>query len=152
VTTAALAAGMAFAQAPAPAAPAQPRAGRTWAGHKGAMKGRMLRALNLTDAQKQQARGIFQQAKQSAKPLGQQLRTNRQALAEAVKANNVSLIQSLSREQGNLRGQLLAVRSEAMAKVYATLTPEQKAKADELRQNTRERMKQRREQRKANNG
>jgi|1185.fasta_scaffold205783_2 protein CpxP len=128
-----LAAGMAFAQAPA---------------HRHA---RMFQQLNLTDTQKQQAKTVFEQAKQAAQPLAQQLKMNREALAAAVKANDVARIDSLSREQGNLRGQLLAVRSEAMAKVYATLTPEQKAKADELRTKVRERMKQRSEHRKANN-
>jgi Spy/CpxP family protein refolding chaperone len=108
----------------------------------------MLRALNLTDVQKQQARTFFEQAKQNAQPLTQQLRQNRQALAAAVKASDVAQIQSLSAQQGNLQGQLLGIRSEAMAKVYATLTPEQKAKADEMRQKVRERFK----QRKQNNG
>jgi Spy/CpxP family protein refolding chaperone len=147
---AAMAVGMAFAQTPA--APAQPRQGRIWAQHKGALRSAMLRQLNLTDAQKQQAKTILQQAKQSAQPLREQLRTNRQALAAAVKANDVAQIHSLSAQQGNLQGQLLGIRSEARAKVYATLSPEQKAKAGEMRQKVRERIKQRMEQRKENNG
>lgn len=145
-----MAAGIALAQTPA--APAQPGKGRMWAQHKGALRGAMLRQLNLTDAQKQQAKTILQQAKQNAEPLRQQLKTNREALAAAVKANDVAQIHSLSAQQGNLQGQLLGIRSDARAKVYATLTPEQKAKADEMRQKIRERMKQRMEQRKANNG
>src|SRR4051812_46405967 len=147
-TVAAMAAGMALAQAPA--APAHPRAGRMIAGQ--AMRGRMLQALNLTDAQKQQAKSVMQQAKQNAQPLRTQLKANREALAAAVKANDVAQIHSLAAQQGNLQGQLLGIRSEARAKVYATLTPEQKAKADEMRQKVRERMKQRFEKREANNG
>ena len=58
----------------------------------------------------------------------------------------------MRRSRGTWQGQLLDIRSEARAKVYALLTPEQKAKADEMREKVRERMKQRFEKRKANNG
>jgi Spy/CpxP family protein refolding chaperone len=147
-TVAAMAAGMAIAQTPA--APGQPRPGKMSAKH--GMNGRMLRALNLTEAQKQQAKAAFQQAKQNAGPLATQLRENRQELAAAVKANDVAKIHSLSAQQGHLQGQLLGIRSEAMAKVYATLTPEQKAKAGETRSKVRERIKERIGKRKAKNG
>ena len=42
-----------------------------------AMRKRMFQALNLTDAQKQQAKTFMQQAKQNAQPLRTQLRANR---------------------------------------------------------------------------
>ncbi len=138
---AALACGMAFAQtAPAPA----PQPGQAKTGIRARVRQRMMQALNLTDAQKQQAKTIFQQARQSSQPVRQQLQQNRDALAAAVKANDTAQIQSLSNQQGQLRGQLLAIRSEAMAKFYNTLTPDQKAKADQMHQRIRERMQQRR--------
>src|SRR6476469_6723346 len=116
-TVAALAAGMAMAQSPAaPAAPAQPRAGKAWGEHRGAIRQRMAQELNLNDAQKEQAKTIFQQARQNAQPLAQQLKQNREALAAAVKANDVAQIHSLAAQQGNLRGQMTGVRLEAMAK------------------------------------
>jgi Spy/CpxP family protein refolding chaperone len=150
-TVAAMAAGMAIAQTPAPTAGQdQPRAGKRMA--KQAMRGRMARALNLTPAQKEQAKAIHQQARQKAQPLAKQLKANREALAAAVKANDVAQIHSLSAQRGNLQGQLLGIRSEARAKVYATLTPEQKAKADQIRERVGERMKQRFEKRKAARG
>jgi Spy/CpxP family protein refolding chaperone len=150
-TVAAMAAGLALAQAPAPTAGQdQPRAGKRMA--RQAMKGRLARALNLTPAQKEQAKSIHQQARQNAEPLMKQLKTNREALAAAVKANDVAQIHSLSAQRGNLQGQLLGIRSEARAKVHATLTPEQKTKADQLRQRVGERMKQRLEKRKAARG
>jgi Spy/CpxP family protein refolding chaperone len=132
---AAVAAGMAFAQAPV---------------SRHARAGRMFQQLNLTDAQKAQAKTVFQQERQSVQPLMQQLKTNREALAAAVKANDTARIDALAKEQGILHGQLLAARTEAMAKVYATLTPEQKAKADALRQQQHDRMKQRFGNRKSN--
>lgn len=138
-TVAALAAGMAVAQTPtpapeAPAAKAHPRA---------AMRQRLAQALNLTDAQKEQAKAIFQEARQTAQPLRQQLKDNQQALSAAVKANDAAQIQQLSGTQGNLRGQVLAIRSGAMAKFYALLTPDQRAKADQIHQHVQQRFNRR---------
>jgi len=127
---------MAFAQAPAPATP-QPDPGK--AGMKPrAMHHRMLKALNLTAAQRQQAKTIFQQTKQNVQPIVQQAKQNREALAAAVKANDTAKIQQLAAQQGNLKGQVLAMRSDSIAKFYATLTPEQRTKAEELQQKLRQ--------------
>jgi protein CpxP len=135
----ALASGMMFAQAPSPSPNSNPQARP-----HNFIRQRMARVaqqLNLTDAQKQQAKTIFQQARQTAQPVREQLKQNRQALAEAAKAgNNDAAIQQLSVQQGNLLGQMVAVRTEAFAKFYATLTPEQRTKADQMRQQFQQRM------------
>jgi Spy/CpxP family protein refolding chaperone len=118
---AALAAGMTFAQSTA--APANPAlAGLNV---RAAVRQRILKNLNLTDAQKAQAKAIRQQAKTAAQPLRQQLQANRQSLAAAVKSNDTAQIQSLAAAQGSLQGQVLAIRSAADAKFYALLTPDQ---------------------------
>jgi Spy/CpxP family protein refolding chaperone len=88
----------------------------------------------LTDAQKAQAKGVFQQARQSAKPVRQQLMQTRQSLRAAVQAGNTSQIQQLSATEGNEIGQLRAIHSSAFSKVYQTLTPDQKQKLTELEQ------------------
>jgi Spy/CpxP family protein refolding chaperone len=111
---------------------------------------RLMQALNLTDDQKAQAKAIFQQARQSSQSVRDQLKQNGEALAAAVKANDTAQIQTLSAQQGTLRGQLLAIQSEAMAKFYNTLTPDQKAKADQMRQRIRQRIQQRMQQRRGN--
>jgi Spy/CpxP family protein refolding chaperone len=141
---AALAAGMAFAQtsAPAPAPGPQQGQGRAWR-HRGMFRQRMARALNLTDAQKAQAKAIFQEAKQTAQPLRDQVKQTRQALSDAVKANDTAKIQSLSAQLGSLRGQLLTIRSEAMAKFYGTLNADQRTKVDQLKQRMHTRMERR---------
>lgn len=130
-SVAALAAGMAFAQGPAP----RPRAQQGGPAMRMVLGGTMpqwvLRQLNLTDSQKQQAKAIFQDARQSSQPLQVQMKPNRQALTAAVKQNNGPQIQQLSVAIGNLQGQLLSIRSEAMAKFYALLTPDQQAKLDQ---------------------
>jgi Spy/CpxP family protein refolding chaperone len=135
----ALAAGLTFAQTTAPAQPAQLGQAKHHVA-RGMRMGRIAQALNLTDAQKQQAKGIFQQAHQSAQPLVQQLKQNREALAAAVKADNSAQIQQLSATQGQLRGQMTAIRTEAMAKFYSTvLTPDQRTKLDQMHQNWKQR-------------
>lgn len=138
---AAFAAGMSFAQAP-DAAPPQAAATST-PRPRAAVRRRIVQALNLTDVQKQQAKTIFQQARQNAQPLRQELQRNRQSLAAAVKANDAAQIQQISNQQGNVMGQLVANRTEAMAKFYATLTPDQRAKVDQVQQRIRQRVSQR---------
>jgi Spy/CpxP family protein refolding chaperone len=126
----ALAAGMALAQAPAtgtrPAPQRVPFAHPVF-GHE-----QMMQALDLTTVQQQQANTIFGGARQKAEPIRQEMRQNREALHAAVKANNISQIERLSSHQGELQGKALAIRSEAMAKFYAILTPEQRTKADQM--------------------
>jgi Spy/CpxP family protein refolding chaperone len=115
--------------------------------------GKLAEQLNLTDAQKEQAKTIFQEARQQAQPIRQQLRENREALAAAVKAGKGDAeIQQLSATTGSLMGQLTAIRTEAFAKVYATLTPEQRTKADQLHEQMKTRFQQRQHNRKSNNG
>ena len=94
--------------------------------------GAFLSSLNLTPAQRAQEKSIFQEARQSAQPLRQQLRETRQSLRAAVQANNTEQIQQLAQTEGSELGQLMAIRSTAMAKVYQTLTPEQQQKLNDL--------------------
>ena len=140
---AALAGGMAFAQTQPktePPAPAEAHQGRRAATH-GRLE-HLAQALNLTDSQKQEARTIFQQARESARPVRQELRQNREALTAAAKAGNSNAeIEKLAGNQGRLLGQLAAIRTEASAKFYQILTPEQRAKAGQMHQQLRQRIR-----------
>ena len=143
---AALAAGMVFAQAPSTTA--QPGSGQATVRPRAMVRQRIAQALNLTDAQKQQAQAIIQQTRQTVQPLRQQLKQNRQMLMSAIKAGKSDVeIHQLALTQGNLAGQLAAARTEALAKFYSTLTPEQRAKADVMIQQVRQTIKQRIQQR-----
>ena len=143
---AALAAGLAFAQTPSTTA--QPGSGKAAIRPRAVVGRRIAQALNLTDAQKQQAKAIIQQARQTAQPLRQELKQNRQALMAAVQAGKGDVeIHQLALTQGNLAGQLTAARAEAFAKIYGTLTPEQRAKAVLMSQQVRQKIKQRIQQR-----
>jgi Spy/CpxP family protein refolding chaperone len=131
---------MVFAQAPSTTA--QPGGG------KAAVRRRIAQALNLSDAQKQQAQAIIQQTRQTVQPLRQQSKQNRQALMAAIQAGKGEVeIHQLALTQGNLAGQLVAARMEALARFYSMLTPEQRAKADLMRQRVRQMIKNRIQQR-----
>ena len=129
VGAAVLVAGMAFAYAQTESKGPHRSANRQeWMQHR---FDRMSAALNLTDAQKTQAKAVRDAEHQSAMQIMPQLKQNRQSLAEAVKAGNTAEIERLSAAQGSLMGKLTAIRTEAFAKIYQTLTPEQRAKADQ---------------------
>jgi len=134
----ALAAGMAFAQTPVTTT-GRLGLGKVAARPGAALRLRVLQALNLTDAQKAQFKTIRQQTKQSLQPVRDQLTANRQAMAAAVKANDATQIQQLATTQGSLQGQVLAIRMQAQAKMYNSLTPDQRAKLDQIRQKIQER-------------
>ena len=106
-----------------------------------------MQALNLTDAQKQQAKTIFQETRERTKPIRAELRQNREALNAAIKADNRSEIQKLSKANGELVGRMMVAHNEAKAKFYSMLTPEQRATAQKLHAEFRHRMEARREQR-----
>jgi Spy/CpxP family protein refolding chaperone len=107
----------------------------------GVARHRLMKNLNLDAAQKQQAKTIFQGAKESAQPLAQQLRQDRAAMKAAVQAGDSAKIQQLSQEMGGLRGKVMAVRAAAMAKFMTMLTPEQKAKAEQMRDKMQQRFR-----------
>ena len=89
--------------------------------------------LNLTADQKAQAQTIVTDARTQMEALAPQLKDQREAVREAVKSGaGDNAIQVLANKQGDLHSQLAAIRIKAMAKFYKMLTPEQKAKADEL--------------------
>ena len=95
----------------------------------------MASRLNLTDTQKASAQGIFDQSQEAAKPLREQLRQNHQDLAAAIKAGKSDAeLTELSQCQSALVGQLTAIRAKAFSRLYAQLTPEQKAKAEQMHQ------------------
>jgi Spy/CpxP family protein refolding chaperone len=103
--------------------------------HRHGRQGAFLSAyLNLTPAQQAQEKSIFEATRQSGQAVRQQLRRTRQALRAAIEANNTGQIQQLAKTEGSEVGQLMAIRSEAMAKVHQILTPEQQQKLSALQQ------------------
>ena len=95
---------------------------------------RFSRVLHLTDTQKQTARSIFQDVRTQAQPIVTQLKQGHESMTAAVKGNRSDAdIKDIADRQGALVGQLAFIRAKAMAQLYAQLTPEQKTKAEAIR-------------------
>ncbi len=124
--------GLAFAQTAAPQTPAAAPAKKAKPAAK--LRKRLMKQLELNAAQKQQAKEIFQQVKTANQPVRAELKQNHESLAAAIRSNNVSQINQLTQDRANLMAKTLSTRSQAMAKFYATLTPDQKTKADQIQQ------------------
>lgn len=143
---AAMAAGMVFAQAPARnnmQATAGQQHTMTWQQRRERLQQRMTRELNLTPAQQQLQKAIFARMREKATPIRQELRENREALSAAIKSDNTREIHVLTAQAGTLHSQLMELRADAMANFYKTLTPVQRAKADQIHKEMRQRREQR---------
>lgn len=113
-------------------------------------KGMMLRGLDLTDAQKEQVKQIMQTSRENTKTLREQMKANRQQL-QTINENgnfNAAQTQALAAQQGNLHAQMIVEKERVKSQIYQILTPEQKAKAAEMKAQF-EQKRQEREQRRA---
>jgi len=104
-----------------------------------------LRALNLSDAQRSQIKSVVQSHRDEMKAIGERLRTAHQALQEAIEQApvNESLVRQRAADVAAVQADAAVLRSRVHAQVFQVLTPEQQAKAKELRQQAAQRMQQR---------
>jgi Spy/CpxP family protein refolding chaperone len=107
-------------------------------GYRGHWSGRPLlgiplRALSLTPDQQTQVGSILTASFTTARPLIQQLRQAQNALADAMIASPSADVSAQLATINGLRSQLLQARAQATAQVLALLTPDQLAKAAQLR-------------------
>ena len=131
---------LSFAQEKAEA----PEAG--WHGHGQHHMARMARELNLTDAQKQQIKTMMQSQHASMRPLMQQLAENRKAMlaATANGAFDQAKVQAIANQQSQALAQLMVQRASLQHQIYnQVLTPDQRAKADQMRDKQMARIDQR---------
>ena len=137
-----LASGMLLAQAPGPVSqaqqPEQPSAQRqatakNHARRRGQMFDKIAAKLDLSEAQKSQAKAIWKSEQVSSYPLVQQLHSAHVALRAAAKSDKpAEEINKLAGNVGQLTGRLAAVHTKAYEKFYVMLTPEQRTKADQM--------------------
>lgn len=89
--------------------------------------------LGLTDAQKTQAKTVFDAAATATSTAQGQLTAAREALQTAVKANRADTeLDRLAAAVGAIVGQIEGIRAKANARFYALLTAEQKTKFDAM--------------------
>jgi Spy/CpxP family protein refolding chaperone len=133
----------AAAQTSPPSQPAQPSqtSHQAMRSHRrpmgGPMVARLTTQLKLTPDQQNQARSIFADARKQAQSLAPKLRDERQAMSAAIKSDNEAQIDQIARQDAQLNSQARAIHAKAMAKFYSTLTPDQKARFDSMRSNSR---------------
>lgn len=88
--------------------------------------------LDLTDAQKQTAKTLFESARSQAEPVIAQLKQGHEEISAAVKSNNTAALDTLSARQGALIGQVIAIHTKTFGQFYTQLTPAQKEKAEKI--------------------
>jgi Spy/CpxP family protein refolding chaperone len=98
--------------------------------------GRGLQALNLTDEQKASFRSMLQEQRQASEPQREQIRDLRQQMRQQLDTGKADPAQigELAIQAHAVRAQLRASREQALQRFEALLTPEQKAKLDQLKQ------------------
>ena len=123
-------------------------------GRGGPQAGLALRALDLTDAQREQVRQLTQQHRQQTRPLVERAHAAEEAQRQAMDAPSFSeqqvraAAQALAEVQTDLAVQQARLRSD----IYALLTPEQQQRLQQMQaerevreQERRDRMQQRRQ-------
>ena len=95
--------------------------------------GSVVAHLDLTDAQKDQLKGIMDSHRDESKGLGDRAMKARQALRAAVTADTVDegLIRTRAAELATIESDLAVAQARIHADVFRILTPEQQAQARE---------------------
>ena len=107
-------------------------------GRGGRMGGPMAGGLgavmrDLTDAQREQVKGIRERHAERLGPVMERARTARAAVDAAVASGNSGNLQALSIEVGNAETELTFAQAQMQAEIYAVLTAEQKQAIEERR-------------------
>ena len=111
--------------------------------------GMMFRGIDLSQEQKAQMKQIRQSSKETLKPIREQMKVNRQKLAELSADGNFdqAQVQAIAAQQGSLSAQMIVERERIKAQIFQILTPEQKAKAAEMKAQRQQKMQERRQNR-----
>lgn len=139
-----LAGGAVYAQGPGPDGR---RGGGPGMGGFGQGGGLPMRALNLTDAQREQIRALREQYREQNGAVAQKVRAAAEARRKAVQTVpvNEQLIRSTSHELAEAQTEMALQQARMHSEVFALLTPEQQAQAKKLQAEREQRVEQRRE-------
>ncbi len=94
------------------------------------------RKLNLTDAQRNQIKTIVSEERPKMKPLFQQLKAGREQLEALMKSGpfDEAKVRSIAKGQADTIADMIVARQRMKSQIWAVLTPEQRAKAEKLRE------------------
>lgn len=93
-----------------------------------------MRRLNLTDEQVEKMKAIRVGRKDEAAAIGKRLGEAHRALREAVEGQDEAKIRTTATEVGKVIADRAVMASKVRAEIRAVLTPEQRKKADTLRE------------------
>jgi protein CpxP len=110
-------------------------------GGPGAMM--MLKRLDLTSDQQAKVKEIFEANKGTVQPIREQLKANHEKLAALGGTFDEAQVTAIAKEQGDLMSQLIVARQKVRSQIFAILTDEQKAKAEQMRQEMKQRFQNR---------
>ena len=105
-----------------------------------------LRQLDLSDEQLDQVREAVGESREAGRETARAMRAARRALGEATAAEELDedRIRTLAAELGRLEGDAAVGRARLYAAVWQMLTPDQQARAAEIRSERQERREERR--------
>lgn len=104
----------------------------------------MTMALNLTEAQQTQIKGILADSRTRTKPLMQQLRQNEQAENAAINGNfDETQARAFAGKQAQIMSDLIVEKEKTKSQIYSVLTPDQRQKALQLMQQHEQRRQER---------
>jgi protein CpxP len=107
--------------------------------------GHGLRQLDLSDAQREQLRGVMESHRAEFQAFGDRMRTAHEALDMVVTAEAVdeSAIRARSADLAAVQADAAVLRARVHQEIFSLLTAEQQAKAKELKAEAQARMKER---------
>lgn len=97
---------------------------------------RLFKELNLTDAQKNQVKSIMTEGRAKIKPLAQKLKDGRDQLRALRKAGQFdeAKVRTIAKGQADILTDMIVEKERMQSRIYAVLTPEQRAKAEQIRE------------------
>lgn len=108
--------------------------GRHWGGHRGGRMDRMARHLDLSDEQRTQIEAIMANARTEGEQLRGELATLREEVGAMIRSDGYyeDQVRIQVESKGPVFVELTVLGIRTMNDVYQVLTPEQRAKADEM--------------------
>jgi Spy/CpxP family protein refolding chaperone len=90
---------------------------------------RLTQNLGLNAEQQNKVHTIMAESRLTQQGTHQQMQTLQTSLTEAIKTGDEAKIDSITQQMGALHQQQTANHAKSMAKIYSSLTPDQKTKA-----------------------
>jgi Spy/CpxP family protein refolding chaperone len=96
---------------------------------------RLAKALDLTDAQKEQVKAILETEREKVAPLRQKLGDTREKIRQAVEAMpfDEAAVRTLAASQNETRTEMMVSRARVQSQIFALLSPEQREQAKKFR-------------------